>query len=216
MNDLYTQLQDPDFLQRVRALLRLRDATPEEVAPCATLTIRDSHVQMRSYTCILLGKKPSETAFRLLVEALQSDLDQGVRADAAGALGNLRDPRAYEFLNRAYYEDTEWIVQYSAVVALGSLRDPRTYDLMAAALCSTNALIPQAAISALGELGDRRAVPLLLPFVQSEDWLIRQKVAMALGQLGGAESLAALRYLARDSNAQVVTTVEAVLQELER
>jgi HEAT repeat protein len=203
MTDLSTQLQDPDFRQRVRALLTLRDATPEVVAPLAALTLRDSHVQMRSYTCMLLGKKPSEEAFHLLVEALQKDTDQGVRADAAGALGALADPRGYEFLIRAYYEDVEWIVQYSALVALGNLADARAYPLFVEALTSKNELVKQGAVGALGELGDERAIPLLLPYIESEDWMIRQKVAYGLRNLPSPKTQAALRYLSQDSNPQV-------------
>ncbi len=210
-NDLQTRLQDPDFRERVRALLTLRDATPEEVAPLAALTIQDSHPQMRSYTCMLLGKKPSEAAYQLLLQTLQADADQGVRADAAGGLGALEDRRAYEVLNRAFYEDTDWIVQYSALVALGNLRDPRAYELFLDALKSKQDLMLQAAVGALGELGEARAVPHLLPLVQNRDWMMRMKVAIALGQIHDPKSLEVLRYLTKDANPQVVAAAEAGL-----
>ncbi|WP_287127750.1 HEAT repeat domain-containing protein [Candidatus Cyanaurora vandensis] len=219
MNDLLTQLQDPDFKRRVQALLTLRNATPEEVAPLAAVTIRDEHVQMRSYTCMLLGKKPSETAFTLLIQALQADLDQGVRADAAGALGALQDPRAWEYLARAYYEDTEWIVQYSALVSLGNLADPRAYDLFVTALQSKNELMEQAAIGALGEVGQARAIPWLLPYIESSDWLVRLKVAIALAEIAKASSdpetakaREALRYLAQDPHPQIAAVVKDLLE----
>ncbi len=213
MEDLQARLQSPDFRERVRALLTLRTATPEIVAPLAALTIQDTHVQMRSYTCMLLGKKPSETAFQLLVQTLQYDLDPGVRADAAGALGAIGDPRGYELLAHTYYEDTEWIVRYSALVSLGNLGDVRGFDLIASALNSENDLFSQAAIGALGELGDERAVPLLLPFVASEDWMIRQKIGMALGNIGGTKAQEVLRYLAKDPNDQVALTAGTILRE---
>jgi HEAT repeat protein len=211
MSDLAAQLQDPDFKQRVRALLTLRSASPEEVAPLAEITIRDTHVQMRSYTCMLLGKKPSETAYQLLVHTLQSDLDQGVRADAAGALGAIRDTRGWEYLIRAYYEDTEWIVRYSALVALGNLADARTYDVFVAELRSDNELMQQAAVGALGELHAADAVPLILPFVAHADWMMRQKAAIALSQIRTEKSLEALRYLAKDSSSPVAITAQAGL-----
>jgi len=221
MNDLLAQLQDPDFKLRVRALIQLRSATPEEVAPLAEVAIQDEHVQMRSYTCILLGKKPSPTAFNILVTVLQSDRDQGVRADAAGALGALRDPRAWEYLTRAYYEDVEWIVQYSALVSLGNLGDPRAYDMFVTALRSDNGLVQQAALGAFGELGLPQAVPLLLPFIQDEDWMVRMKVALSLGKIYRAnpqdravlKAHQALRYLASDPSPQVTSVVDMVLTE---
>lgn len=213
MTDVALQLQDSDFRQRVRALLSLRDASPETVAPLAEISIRDTHVQMRSYTCMLLGKKPSETAYQLLIEALQSDQDQGVRADAAGALGALKDVRAWEYLMRAYYEDTEWIVRYSALVSLGNLADPRTYDVFVAALTSDNELLQQAALGALGELRQEQAVPLLLPFVNHADWMMRQKTAIALSQIRSLKSIEALRYLAKDPVAAVADTAEAGLAQ---
>jgi HEAT repeat protein len=132
-----------------------------------------------------------------MLEILTQDPDYGIRADAAGALGYLEDPRAFEALVRAFYEDVEWLVRFSAAVALGNLKDPRAYDVLLRALEGPEELLQQAAIAALGELGDPRALDHILRFAQSEDWLVRH----------------ALNYLARDPHDSVAA---AALDSLRR
>ena len=72
----------------------------------------------------------------------------------------------------------------------------------------------QAAIAALGEIKAVESINDLLHFVQSEDWLVRQRLAETLGQLKSDKSISALKYLAKDSNAQVSTAASLSLQRL--
>ena len=74
---------------------------------------------------------------------------EAVRADAAGALGYLKDGRALEPLSRAFYEDTEWLVRFSAAVSLGNLQDIRAKQVLLKALDSSETVVQQAAIAAL-------------------------------------------------------------------
>ena len=111
-----------------------------------------------------------QSPFDILIKLLKSDPDYGIRADAAGALGYLEDPRAFETLVRAFYEDTDWLVRFSAAVSLGNLKDPRAHDVLIQALQSEEIVMQQAAIAAIGEIGDVEAVEDILNFAQSEDW----------------------------------------------
>jgi HEAT repeat protein len=208
------RLQSPERQERLRALLSLRDEPPELCADLARDIIQDPAVQLRAYACVLLGKKPCDLSLELLLRVLQGDPDHGVRADAAGALGNLEDLRAYDPLVRAFYEETEWIVRFSAIVALGNLGDERAFDLIVEALKHGDGLMQEGAISALGELGDPRGLPLILPFVSSESWMMRQKVAQALGNIGSPETLAPLKFLAKDPAETVAQAAEIELARL--
>jgi HEAT repeat protein len=49
-----------------------------------------------------LGIKHTDECYPILVSLLETDPDYGIRADAAGALGYLGDPRAFEPLVRAF------------------------------------------------------------------------------------------------------------------
>lgn len=208
------RLQSPEKQERLRALLSLRDEPAELCADLARGIIQDPAVQLRAYTCVLLGKKPCDLSLELLLKVLQEDSDHGVRADAAGALGNLEDLRAYDALVRSFYEETEWIVRFSAIVALGNLGDERAFDLIVEALKQGDGLMQEGAISALGELEDPRGVPLILPFVGSESWMMRQKVAQALGNIGSPDTLAPLKFLAKDPAETVAQAAETELARL--
>jgi HEAT repeat protein len=208
------RLQSPERQERLRALLSLRDEPAELCADLAQGIIQDPTVQLRAYACVLLGKKPCDLSLELLLKVLQEDPDHGVRADAAGALGNLEDLRAYDALVRAFYEETEWIVRFSAIVALGNLGDERAFNLICDALKQGDGLMQEGAVSALGELGDPRGLPLILPFIGSESWMMRQKVAQALGNIGSPETLAPLKFLAKDPSETVAQAAEAELERL--
>jgi HEAT repeat protein len=208
------RLQSPERQERLRALLSLRDEPAELCADLARSIIHDPAVQLRAYTCVLLGKKPCDLSLELLLKVLHEDPDHGVRADAAGALGNLEDLRAYDALVRTFYEETEWVVRFSAIVALGNLGDERAFDLISDALKQGDDLMQEGAISALGELRDPRGLPLILPFIGSDAWMMRQKVAQALGNIGTPETLAPLKFLAKDPSETVAQAAEAELARL--
>ncbi len=208
------RLQSPERQERLRALLSLRDEPAELCADLARGIIQDPAVQLRAYACVLLGKKPCDLSLELLLKVLQEDPDHGVRADAAGALGNLEDLRAYDALVRSFYEETEWIVRFSAIVALGNLGDERAFSLISEALRQGDGLMQEGAISALGELKDPRGLSLILPFISSESWMMRQKVAQALGSIGGPQTLAPLKFLAKDPAETVAQAAEIELERL--
>ena len=76
-------------------------------------------------------------------------------------------------------------------------------------------VLQQAAIAALGEIKAVSAIDRLLTFVEAEDWLVRQRLAEALGQLPTPKSIAALKYLTKDSHSHVSTAATICLQRLE-
>ncbi|PZO36955.1 MAG: phycocyanin alpha phycocyanobilin lyase [Pseudanabaena frigida] len=209
------QLESGNSRDRLRALVSLRDLSPDEAVPLILKVIDDENLQIRSMAVFALGLKHTEDCFPVLARILETENDYGIRADAAGALGYLQDNRAVEPLLRAFYEDTEWLVRFSAAVSLGNLGDVRAYDALIQALDSEETMLHQAAIAALGEVGDLRCVDRILRFAQSDDWLTRQRLAEALGHLNCDKSLSALNYLVKDSHPQVASAARYAIERLE-
>lgn len=71
-----------------------------------------------------------------LMSALQYQDDLAVRAEAAGALGQLGDPRACESLVATLEHDGDDYVRSVAATALGNLDDPRAREALLNALGS--------------------------------------------------------------------------------
>ena len=163
---------------------------------------------------VYIAVNDEEKARQAISSLLETDPDYGIRADAAGALGYLEDPRAFENLVRAFYEDTDWLVRFSVTVSLGNLKDPRALDVLLQALESEEEVMKQAAIAALGEIKAVSARDRILDFAQSEDWLLRQRLAEALGNLPGSKSRSALKFLAKDSNPSVAQAAQISLEKL--
>ncbi|HEY9846548.1 MAG TPA: HEAT repeat domain-containing protein [Candidatus Caenarcaniphilales bacterium] len=212
--EIANQLESSNSRDRLLALAALRQVPPADAVPLIKKVLRDENLQIRSMAVFALGLKPMPECFPILAQLLETDKDYGIRADAAGALGYLEDPRAFEPLVRAFYEDTDWLVRFSAAVALGNLKDPRAHDVLIRALKSEEVVLQQAAIAALGEIRDLAAIDELLCFAQSEDWLVRQRLAEALGNLESEKSLSALKYLQKDSHAQVAQAATLSLRRV--
>jgi HEAT repeat protein len=214
LEQISTQLESDNSRDRMLALVALRNVLPVDAVPLIKKVLDDENLQVRSMAVFALGLKPTEECYPILTQLLEMDPDYGIRADAAGALGYLEDGRAVEPLLRAFYEDTDWLVRFSAAVALGNLKDLRARDALVQALDSEEVVLHQAAIAALGEIKAVDAVDQMLRFVQSEDWLVRQRLAEALGNLLTEKSIAALKYLEKDSHPHVAHAASLSLKKL--
>jgi HEAT repeat protein len=213
--EIAQQLESASTRDRMLALVALRDVPAEAAVPLIEKVLWDDSLQIRSMAIFALGIKQTDACLPLLLQLLENEKDYGLRADAAGALGYLDDIRALEPLLRAFYEDTDWLVRFSAAVALGNLKDIRAHDALIQALSCEEVVIQQAAIAALGEIRDLAAIDAILKFAQSEDWLVRQRLAEALGNLPSPKTIAALKFLAKDTHPQVVAAATLSLQRLE-
>ncbi|WP_204102753.1 MULTISPECIES: HEAT repeat domain-containing protein [Spirulina sp. CCY15215] len=203
LEQIALQLESQDSRDRMLALVRLRQVSPQDALPLIKKVLNDKVLQVRSMAVFALGVKPTEESYPMLVKCLQTDPDYGIRADAAGALGYLEDKRAFEPLVRAFYEETQWLVRFSAAVALGNIGDIRARKVLMEALYSQESVMEQAAIAALGEIGAMESLDDILSFIDSEDWLVRQRLAEALRHLPCEKSASALQYLVKDDHSQV-------------
>jgi HEAT repeat protein len=213
LESIEQQLASDNSRDRLLALASLREVEPQDAVPLIKTVLYDPMLPVRSMAVFALGVKVTDECYPLLLELLSDD-DYSIRADAAGALGYLGDPRALEPLMRSFYEDTQWLVQFSAAVALGNLRDPKAKQVLLKALESQEPVIQQAAIAALGEIQAIDTLDKILNFASSQDWLIRQRIAEALGNLPSEKSMSALKFMVKDNHPQVRQAAEFSLNRL--
>lgn len=100
------------------ALAGLREVPEELATPLLLLGLQQSTFMIRSLSCAGLGVKRSALGWHALVEALQSDEDANVRAEAANALASYGLERAWPPLRSAFVRDDQWLVRCSILSAL--------------------------------------------------------------------------------------------------
>lgn len=155
-----------------------------------------------------------------LIERLK-DPSAHLRADAAKALGEMKDARAVEPLIGALKDsewrvveragealekigapaieplisalkDSKWMVRVYAAGALGGIGDARAVEPLIAALKDSKSSVRIFAAVALGNIGDARAVEPLIAALKDRNWGVRLRVAEALIRLGQPGSEGAL------------------------
>lgn len=212
--EVAVMLESENSRDRLLGVVALKDVAAEEAVPLIKKVLKDENLQVKGMAVFALGLKPTPECYPLLIEIMANDPDYSIRAGAAGALGYLEDNRAIEPLIRIFYEDTDWLVRFSAAVSLGNLKDRRARDALLQALESEEVVLHQAAIAALGEIGDTESVEAILRFAQAPDWLVRQRLAEALGNLPSEKTVAALKFLEKDSHPHVAAAAAISLQRL--
>ena len=125
------------------------------------------------------------------VNALLSRLDDqlpGVRADAAEALGRLKEGSATARL-KALLQDPEAAVRRAAAVGLASLGDEAIAKEFVKALLDPAAKVVAGAAEALGLSGYKAAVPYLLKAYRTEHPRVAAAIAVALGRLADPQAV---------------------------
>jgi HEAT repeat protein len=159
-----------DTTYRDRIIVRLRIALHGN---------SDDDVRRSAITALGLWK--AHEAVESLVPLLEED---ELRSAAAGALGQIGDPRAIEPLRR--YLDRK---ESGVIRALGELRDRESVVALIGLLGDRNDSVKRAAAEALGAIKDRRAVDALIGMLKQregqlvgDEQLIRS-AARALGEI---------------------------------
>lgn len=112
----------------------------------------------------------------------------GVRADAAEALGQLRDTSAVAKL-KAMLNDAEPNVRRAAAVALASIGDDAMTQEFVKNLLDPSAKVVAGAAEALGLARAKLAVPYLLKAYRTDHPRIAAAVATALGRIGDRQAV---------------------------
>jgi HEAT repeat protein len=136
----------------------------------------------RAWAANILGELKSPRGFPVLVRAL-NDMDDEVRAKAAGALGRLGDRRAVTYLLDHLLTDPAPFVRARIAGALGQFNDPEVIDRLVRALGDPAWWVRMRSVEALEQIGPVAESPLLLA-LDDPDPEIRIRAAVALERLG--------------------------------
>ncbi len=117
-----------------------------------------------------------------------SDASADVRADAAAALGQLKERAAIAQL-RMLTGDLDPNVRRAAAAALVALADETMLKEFVKALRDPNAMVVAGAANALGQAGYQPVVEYLLKTYRTEHPRVAAAVAIALGRLGSVDAV---------------------------
>ena len=146
-----------------------------------------------------------------LIAALKDEKSY-VRAAAAWALGEIKDPRAVEPLIAAL-RDGDGFMRGTAIPALGEIGAPAVEPLIAA-LQDKNKEVRWTAAQVLGRIGDARAVEPLIAALKEECNDVRWNAARALGQIGDARAVQPLTAALKDEWPLVRQTAAEALGQI--
>jgi HEAT repeat protein len=136
----------------------------------------------RAWAANILGELRAQRAFPVLVGSLK-DLDDEVRAKAAGALGKLGDRRAVTYLLDHLLSDPAPFVRARIAGALGQFADSEVIDRLVRALGDPAWWVRMRSVEALEQIGATAESPLTVA-LDDPDPEIRIRAATALERLG--------------------------------
>jgi HEAT repeat protein len=170
-------LADPAPIVRATAVYALAALPAAESVTALIPLLSDKDEFLRQQVCYALGVTRSRTAVTPLVERLNLDKFDSVRAAAAVALGRIGDESAVVPL-------VEVLAGKSLAAAVAKKRK-----------AETNEFILRAAAHALGEIGSRAGVPVLIEVLLNDSMAadVRREAAVALGLIKDPSALPALR-----------------------
>jgi len=140
-----------------------------------------------------------------LIRASQTEKDYEIRARAAGALGNIGDPRAVEPLSKGL-KDTYYPVRVEVANALGKIRDPRIVELLLGALTDQDINVKEKAWDALQKSCDARNIETLIEALHISE--TRDYAAKILGKIGIPAVEPLIRALENDEYFVRVSAIE--------
>ncbi len=178
--------------------------------PAVLKSFSDDYVEVRrqaAFSAPALAGAGKAEVVKALISAARNDRDNGVKAFAVLALGQMETPLAFAELNRAYVKGTPIVKPYAAM-AMGFLArqlvDPEqrlvVLKLLRKEFHFANALEVRGALAiGLGIAGDAESVPALLKVLTGKGAPDpKAHVAIALGLIGDDAARPALRKVLTD------------------
>ena len=136
----------------------------------------------RAWAANILGELKAQVAFPVLLASLK-DMDDEVRAKAAGALGKLGDRRAVTYLLDYLLTDPAPFVRARIAGALGQFGDSEVIDRLVRALGDPAWWVRMRSVEALEQIGPIAEAPLIVA-LDDPDPEIRIRAAVALERMG--------------------------------
>jgi HEAT repeat protein len=212
---IQTDLNNPDFQYRLKAIASLKEYDSEIAVPLLKTKLHDAEFLVRSFVAMGLGKQQTADSFAALMQIIKFDDTPNVRAEAANSL-SLFGRVAVSHLVTTFYQDDHWLVRRSILGALVDLETTsELLDICIEALKGEDSTVQESAIDAMGTLAKTdisdSVLPVLLGLVNHESWRVRQRVAYSLKRFDDPQAKEALQLLRQDQDHHVVG---AALEEL--
>lgn len=155
------------------------------------LALKHPRPGVRARAAKALGHIGDINAIEFLLATLH-DNERKVRASAALALGNYRNPRAAQMIMDAWTQQSDPAVQADMVYALAQINDIMAAPFLIDKSQAADVNLRAAIVFALGKLGDARAVPALITSLADTDEIVRANSAYALSKYYNPQVIDAL------------------------
>lgn len=208
LNQIETNLQNPDFQYRIKAIAALKDYQPDIAVPILTQHIQDPEFLVRTFVARELGRQKTSESFAALLQIMRFDNTPNVRAEAANSL-SLFGRVSASHLVETFFRDDHWLVRRSILAALVEMECPEeVLEVCGFGLEGDDAAVQEASVDGLGALANSRqseaALAQLLTLKNSAAEYIRVRVAYALKHFDTPEAKEALAQLRQDEDHRVV------------
>ena len=208
LNQIETDLKNPDFQYRIKAIAALKDYLPEIAIPILIQHIQDPEFLVRTFVARELGRQKPSESFAALLQIMRFDNTPNVRAEAANSL-SLFGRISASHLVETFVRDDHWLVRRSILAALVEMECPEAVlEVCGFGLEGDDAAVQEASVDGLGALANSRqseaALAQLLTLKNSAAEYIRVRVAYALKHFDTPEAKDALAQLRQDEDHRVV------------
>jgi HEAT repeat protein len=207
-NQIETDLQNPDYQYRLKAIAALKDYPDEVAVPVLMRHVQDPEFLVRTFVARELGRQKTADSFAALLQIMRYDDTPNVRAEAANSL-SLFGRVAASHLVETFFRDDHWLLRRSILAALVEMDCPEeVLEVCQWGLEGDDAAVQEASVDGLGALAESRqleaALARLLALQTSPFEYIRVRVAYALKGFKVPAAKEALAQLRQDSDHRVV------------
>ena len=208
LSQIKTDLQNPDFQYRIKAIAALKDYSSDVAVPILTQHLRDPEFLVRTFVARELGRQKTSESFAALLQIMRFDNTPNVRAEAANSL-SLFGRVSASHLVQTFFQDDHWLVRRSILAALVEMDCPEeVLEVCGLGLEGDDVAVQEACVDGLGALAASRqssaALTKLLELKNSQAEYIRVRVAYALKHFHTSEAKTALADLRQDQDHRVV------------
>lgn len=216
IDQIKTDLQNPDFQYRTKAVSALRKYPPEVAVPLLSQHLSDPEFLVRSFIARELGYQKNSEAFAALLQLLEFDNTPNVQAEAANSL-SLFGRLAASHLVKSFVTNDHWLLRRSILAGMMDMDCPEElYEACSIGLAGDDLTVMADALGGLASLANSSYRSDILTKILSckdhDNSYIRIRVAYALKQFDEPAAKEALAVLRQDSNHRVVgATMEDLL-----
>lgn len=208
LQQIKTDLQNPDFQYRTKAVSALRNYPPEVAVPILCQNLGDREFLVRTFIARELGHQKTSESFAALLQLLEFDNTPNVQAEAANSL-SLFGRLATSHLVKSFLKDDHWLLRRSILAGLVDMECPaELYEICIVALAGDDLTVMADAIGGLSHLANSdyrsSALKTILSLQDHEKPYIRIRVAYALKEFDDPTAKATLAKLRQDNDHQVV------------